>query len=240
MIRLVRVSHGAPRRILQHVSLHLPGGWLGVITGGVGSGKTLILRLCAGAVLPDEGSVVIDGIETAEAGRRQQRRLRLNTGLISADLPLQDGFTVVENCLFSLALRGIGGRRALRAALRTLDALDALELAHAFPRELSAGQRQLALIARALAPRPRIVLADEPVALLSPPLQVQVMALLDDHARRGGTVLIASRDPTTAPPNARLWRLEGRTVGPPQVVGPESTPSRSALLRALLSERGAA
>jgi len=240
MIRLVRASYGSPRRVVQNVSLHLPRGSVGLLAGPMGAGKTLILRLCAGALLPDDGSVLIDGVDTRTMRGRTRQRVRQVTGFISADLPLQQTRTVVENLTTSLELRGMRWTRAVRAALRALDALDALSLAHARPTELSSGERQLVIIARALVHRPVLVFADEPMASLPSSYGDRVKALLSDLASQGSSVLMASRAANLAPRDARVWPLIGGVIGPYEVAAQKADMPSSALVDALLRDRGSA
>jgi ABC-type lipoprotein export system ATPase subunit len=238
MIRLVRVSYGSPRRVLQNVSLHLPRGSAGVLVGPMGSGKTLILRLCSGSLLPDDGSVLVGGSDTRTMRGRAQQRMRQATAFITTELPLQPTRTVLQNITTPLELRGTQRTRAVRAALRALDALDALSLAKAWPAELSSGERQVVVIARALAQRPLLVLVDEPMAALPSCHGERLMTLLSDLSAQGSSVLMASRDAELAPRDARIWQLRGGTVGPCEVIPHRVDAPRSALVDVLLRHVG--
>lgn len=236
MIRLVRVSFGAqrPGRGIHQVSLHLPKEAMGFVVGPMGAGKTLVARLCAGWLLPDEGNVLIEGRDTKDMRGAELRRLRRAMGIASGDLPLLDTRSVLDNVVAPLDVRGVRWRRAVGAALRTLEALGVLNLASARPLELSLGERSLVVLARAAAARPPILVADEPLEILPPDHATLAMDLLADLVSAGSCVLVTSRSRTHAPAGARVWSLNEGVIGPYELAAPKGGSRASSLVEALL------
>ena len=168
-------------------------GKLTVVTGPSGSGKTTLLHLLAGLELPDEGDVLLDGISLAgldRAGRAEARRTSLAfVGQTAGLAPFLGAF---ENVELALELRGLAQEDAAAA----LEAVGLAEHADRPVSELSAGQRERAALARAIAVRPRVIVADEPTARLDVANALALGTLLADVARTtGATVICATHDP---------------------------------------------
>jgi len=168
-------------------------GRMTVVTGPSGSGKTTLLLLLAGLELPDAGEVLLEGVSLSEldrAGRAEVRRTSLafvgQTGGLTPFLGAR------ENVELALELRGLPTADAVAA----LDAVGLGEHADRPVSELSAGQRERAALARAVAVRPRVVVADEPTARLDAANALALGTLLADVARTtGATVICATHDP---------------------------------------------
>jgi len=173
------------------------GGRLYAVTGPSGSGKTTLLHLLAGLDLPDAGDVVLDGVSLGSldrAGRAEFRRTRLS--YIGQTVGLVPFLGARENVELSLSLRGVDRDEARG---RAVDALASVGLAEHGERpvsELSAGQRERVAIARAVAARPRAIVADEPTARLDGANALAVGALFAELARATGAVVVcATHDP---------------------------------------------
>ena len=185
---------------LDGVSLDVAQGELLVLIGLSGSGKSTLLRHLNGLVRPTAGTVEVLGVDLAGAGGQRLRRLRRDVGFIFQQFNLVGRLTCIENVL-SGALGRLWGPRygpaSYAKALRreALDHLDRVELgAQAWQRAdtLSGGQQQRAAIARTLMQRPRLVLADEPVASLDPQTSEQVMDLLFTVCAEEGLTVVCS------------------------------------------------
>jgi ABC-type lipoprotein export system ATPase subunit len=168
-------------------------GKLTVVTGPSGSGKTTLLLLLAGLELPDEGEVVLDGVSLGgldRAGRAEMRRTRL--AFVGQTAGLTPFLGARENVELALELRGLPGDEAAPA----LAAVGLAEHADRPVAELSAGQRERAALARAIAVQPRVIVADEPTARLDGANALALGALLAEVARTtGATVICATHDP---------------------------------------------
>src|SRR5580658_3594956 len=134
------------------------------LEGESGSGKTTLLNLIAGILKPDSGMIQIAGREMSALSEPQRDRLRATTiGYIFQTFNLLQGYTCLENVLLGMSF-GPGADRAFAAALLERVGLGN-RLKH-YPRQLSTGQQQRVAVARALANRPKLVLADEPTGNL--------------------------------------------------------------------------
>ncbi|HXH88227.1 MAG TPA: ATP-binding cassette domain-containing protein [Gaiellaceae bacterium] len=195
-VRGLRRSFGTTTPI-DGLDARFDGGKLYAVTGPSGSGKTTLLHLLAGLDLPDGGDVIVDGISLASldrAGRAEHRRRRL--AFIGQTVGLIPYLGARENVEFSLALRGVEHGDATDRSLAALEAVGLGEHAERPVAELSAGQRERAAIARALAARPLAIVADEPTARLDGANALAVGSLLVDLARSTGAVVVcATHDP---------------------------------------------
>ena len=172
-------------------------GRLTVVTGPSGSGKTTLLHLLAGLDVPDAGEVFVNGVSLAgldRAGRAELRRGGI--AFVSQTVSLVPFLGARENAELALALRGVPPVTAAAQVAPALAAVGLEEHAERPVSELSAGQRERAAIARAVAARPLAIIADEPTARLDAAGSLALGALLADLARsRGATVICATHDP---------------------------------------------
>jgi putative ABC transport system ATP-binding protein len=181
------------QQILAGVSVAVHPGERLAVTGPSGSGKTSLLTLLAGLDTPSSGEVYIDGTRlTGVAGPRQGVALVLQGyGLVSL-------LTAAEN--IEVALRAAGWAPS-RAAVAAREALSQVGLdAHAdqLVEELSGGQQQRTAVARALALKPKLLIADEPTAELDPVSRTLALARLFEVATGGGALVLATHDPEVA------------------------------------------
>ncbi len=171
---------------LDHVSLTVPKGQLLSLIGLSGSGKSTLLRHLNGLIPPTTGSVEVLGTDVVAAGRRELRALRRDVGFVFQSFGLVGRLTALENVLSGALGRLHGPRfgtlmypKALRReALENLDRVGLGDRAFQRADTLSGGQQQRVAIARTLMQRPRLLLADEPVASLDPESSAQVMDVL--------------------------------------------------------------
>ena len=178
---------------IERLDADFAAGRLTVVTGPSGSGKTTLLHLLAGLELADEGDVLLDGVSLAgldRAGRAELRRTSL--AFVGQTTGLAPFLDARENVELALELRGLPNDGAEAA----LTAVGLAEHADRPVAQLSAGQRERAALARAIAVQPRVIVADEPTARLDGANALALGALLADAARTtGATVICATHDP---------------------------------------------
>jgi ABC-type ATPase involved in cell division len=188
---------------------------LAVLVGPVGSGKSTLLRLITGEERPTRGAVVVDGVEVGTLGRRGLARLRRDLGVLTQDGTLLPDRTALGNLTFVLRALGAGQAEARERALAALVEVGLGSARNALPDELAAGERQRVLLARALATQPRLLLADEPTALLDSTASATVVALLRSLSLRGVTCLVATQTPEIARAlDGRVLRLQAGRLRP--------------------------
>ena len=180
--------------IVRVPSFALAAGEQVALRGESGSGKTTFLNLIAGILAADAGRVVIDGVDLTALSEPQRDRLRAGKiGYIFQTFNLLQGFTVLENVVLGMSF---GPRGADRAQARAM--LERVGLGHRldhFPRQLSTGQQQRVAVARALANRPKLVLADEPTGNLDRRHGREALALIREVCReQEAALLLVSHD----------------------------------------------
>jgi ABC-type lipoprotein export system ATPase subunit len=192
--KALRLSYG-DTRVLDGLDLELHGGLLTALTGPSGSGKTTLLHLLAGLELPDGGSIEVDGTELGtldRAARAALRRARI--AYVGQQAGLVPHLSATENVELALALRGAEETHA--AAVTALESVGLGERATQRVARLSQGERARVAIARAVAARPVLLLADEPTSRLDGANAIAVAVLLGRLAREtGAAVICATHDP---------------------------------------------
>lgn len=164
------------------------------LRGESGSGKTTFLNLIAGILAPDAGHVTLDGREMTALGESQRDRLRAEKlGYIFQTFNLLQGYTVLENVVLGMSFGPRGADRA--HAREVLERVGLGHRLHHFPRQLSTGQQQRVAVARALANRPMLVLADEPTGNLDRKHARESLALIREVCReQSAALLLVSHD----------------------------------------------
>jgi len=183
-----RPAGGERHKVVEVAEFTLEAGAQLALRGESGSGKTTFLHLLAGILAPDAGSIVLAGREVATLGEAGRDRLRAETiGYIFQTFNLLQGHTVLENVEFGMAFgRGVDRVHA-EELLKRVGLGD--KLGH-FPRQLSTGQQQRVAVARALANRPKLVLADEPTGNLDARNARESLALIREVCRENAAALL--------------------------------------------------
>jgi polar amino acid transport system ATP-binding protein len=189
------------------------------VIGPSGSGKSTLLRCCNRLEEPDEGSIVVDGVELMDP-KCDLNAMRRRIGMVFQSFNLYPHLTALGNV--TLALRKVIGRSRREAdelGRAALDRVGLIDKVAAYPGELSGGQQQRVAIARALALEPKIMLFDEPTSALDPELVGSVLATMRDMRESGLTMVVVSHEMRFARDAAdRVVFMEaGRIVeeGPP-------------------------
>ena len=190
--RAVRYSQDG-QLILDGIDLTVAPGQSVALTGPSGSGKTSLLAILSGLTAPASGEVHLDGIPvTGFTGPSAGVALILQSyGLVSL-------LTAAENIEVALRAAGMPAPGAQAAARAALGDLGLGAHAGQVVEELSGGQQQRVAVARALALRPRLLIADEPTAELDPAARAVVLARIFDVAATGGSLVVATHDPEVA------------------------------------------
>ena len=199
-IRGLTKSFG-PKKVLQGVDLDLPAGRSLVVIGGSGTGKSVLLKCVLGLLIPDSGSIRIDGVEVVGASRATMDSLRRKFGMLFQGGALFDSLPVWENVAFGLrAGNGVDREQAKAKAIATLGMVGLTpEVATLMPAELSGGMQKRVGLARAIAHEPEILFFDEPTTGLDPIMADVINELIVRCVRQlGATALSITHDMASA------------------------------------------
>jgi putative ABC transport system ATP-binding protein len=210
------LGRGAARvHILRNIEVNIGRGEAVSLLGPSGSGKSTLLMVMTGLERPDSGSVMVAGEQLQDLDEDQLARFRgRSVGIVFQAFHLIPTMTALENVAVPLELAGAGD--AIERARRELAAVGLAERVHHYPAELSGGEQQRVAVARALAPNPAIVVADEPTGNLDEATGSEVIELLfRGHSERGTTLVLVTHDTALAARcdrvlQMRSGRLENR------------------------------
>jgi len=196
--------------VLDGVSLSLAEGEAVALTGESGSGKSTLLHIVAGLEPADAGAVLIEGQDITALPDTALAKLRREVfGIVFQQFNLIPSLTAGQNIAFQARLAGREGYLRLESLTETLGLSDSV---NKYPEQLSGGQQQRVAIGRALAARPRIVLADEPTGNLDEATSDAVFNLLLDLTRQSGAglLLVTHSEKLAARSDRRLHLSRGR------------------------------
>ncbi len=212
-LRLTVPSAAGPVNILRGIDLDIAAGEAVGVVGPSGSGKTSLLMVLAGLEQATSGSVVLAGVELAGKSEDALARLRRATvGIVFQSFHLLPTMTALENVAVPLELAG--DREAMAKAAASLRSVGLGHRLTHLPGQLSGGEQQRVALARAFAPRPRLLLADEPTGNLDQATGAVVMDLLFKlRAESGTTLLLITHDPALAGRCGRIIRIADGVIG---------------------------
>jgi iron(III) transport system ATP-binding protein len=216
MIQLQQISKSFGQiQVLRQASLEISPGERVCLLGPSGAGKTTTLRMIAGLDAPDAGQVVIEGEVASDPALRIPAERR-QVGMVFQSLALWPHMTVRRNVEF--VIQGVRSKERRARADELLRLVHLAERSDAYPDQLSGGQQQRLAIARALAPRPKILLLDEPLKSLQRPLQLEMAELIRGVVSRFElTVIWATQQPeVVAPFTGRVLSLTSGSFFEPQ------------------------
>lgn len=179
---------------LDSISLEIKQGEFVFLVGPSGAGKSTLLRIMTSEIIPTSGRVVVADIELAKLKPSQIPMLRRKVGMVFQDFKLLDDRTVFENVAIALEVLGKKDEEINKEVERTLKLVEIWDRRNLFPRQLSGGEAQRTAIARSVAGKPDILLADEPTGDLDPQTAWGVIQLLNEINSWGTTVIMATHN----------------------------------------------
>ena len=179
---------------LDNVSIHVPERDFAFLVGPSGAGKSTLLRLLTKDQEPSSGSIFVDGMNITRLTRREIPGLRRRIGVIFQDFKLLPDMNVTENVEFALKVIGEYGAGRRDRVAETLDTVGLSHRANYYPYQLSGGEQQRVAIARCLAIRAPVVVADEPTGNLDLETGWETIQLLAKVNEEGTTVVVATHN----------------------------------------------
>jgi cell division transport system ATP-binding protein len=189
-----RTHPGALTPTFDGADLHVAQGEFVALTGDSGSGKSTLIGLCTGRIRADRGTISVLGQDITRIGRKHREDLRRKVTTIFQEYELLPERTAAENVSFTLEIRGIPKERRHERVREALELVGLAGRADAYPRHLSGGEQQRIAVARAIAIRPGIILADEPTGNLDGENGELIFDLLLGLNGTGTTILVATHD----------------------------------------------
>jgi len=196
MIRFDQVTHQFPNKItaLEEVDLQIDPGELVFIVGKSGSGKTTLLRLLLRELTASSGSIFFQDKNIADLKENQIPQHRRRIGAVFQDFKLLKDRTLAENVSLSLQIQDKKEEEIDNAIIEALNLVSLADKIEMFPSQLSGGELQRAVIARAMVSNPDVLFADEPTGNLDPETSWQIMELLKQIHKAGKTVIMATHN----------------------------------------------
>ena len=219
-------AEGAPVRALRGVDVEIKDGEFVAVMGPSGCGKSTLLNLIAGLDTPTDGDISVADESLVGKDENQLAKMRRkHIGIVFQFFNLLEGMSVLENVTLPAVIAGTPRKQAETRARDLLDLLGLADKAKNAPGVLSGGQRQRLAIARALANKPTLVLADEPTGALDSAGGVEVMELFRRLHADGQTILLVTHDEKVAAHADRVVHMRDGKVEQPGAPQEETAPS---------------
>lgn len=199
--------------VLDQVSLQVKPGEFAFLVGQTGCGKSTLLRLMYMDLKPTKGVVTVGKYMSSNIEEREKPYLRRTLGIIFQDFKLLDDRNVFDNVAFTLHVTGVKGKEIKRRVLHALADVGLNHQKYKMPHELSGGEQQRVVVARALVNNPEFLLADEPTGNLDPATSLEILQLLRDINTRGTAVIMATHNyDLVRRTNERIMQVKGGKV----------------------------
>ena len=217
-------------RAADHISMKIEKGEFVAIVGQSGSGKSTCMNIIGCLDVPTSGTYLLDGRDVGQMDRDELAEIRNELlGFIIQQYNLLPKLDILENVELPLAYAGMPRAERHQRAREVLEQVGLADKIHHKPTQRAGGQQQRVSIARALAGKPAVILADEPTGALDSRTGREVLALLQELHRQGNTVVLITHDNSIAVQAQRIIRLEdGKVVYDGDAKAPEAVVHHSA------------
>jgi len=214
MIRFSSVNFGfGTSPLLENVSFDVRPGEFVFLVGQTGAGKSTLLRLIYMDLMPTKGVVSVGKYSSAHILPAEVPYLRRSLGIIFQDFRLLDDRSVFDNVAFTLHVTGTPSKQIKKSVLKTLADVGLSHQKNKMPHELSGGEQQRVVIARALVNSPLFLLADEPTGNLDPGTSKEILSILKDINTRGTAIVMATHNyELVRKMNERILQIKGGKV----------------------------
>jgi putative ABC transport system ATP-binding protein len=205
LFKTFKIPRGDDIEVLKGISLNVDSGEFIAIMGPSGSGKSTLLNILSSVEDYNDGIVVIDGINLANADLVETRRQK--TSIVYQDFNLLAYLTAIENVMFPMMITGISEKEARNRALELLEKVHLKHRANHTPDDLSGGEQQRVAIARALANNPKVLLADEPTGNLDSKTGDSIIDIFREIVQEKKSVIMVTHNLQVAKKTNRILIL---------------------------------
>lgn len=164
------------------------------VIGSSGSGKSTLIKMLYREEKPDKGEIIIGGINVAKLRNRKVYILRRKLGVVFQDFKLLPKLTVYENVAFALEVFSYDKREIHKRVMQVLELVGLKNKVRHYPDQLSGGEQQRVVIARAIVNKPKLLICDEPTGNLDPDTSMGIMQVLEEINSMGTTIIMATHD----------------------------------------------
>ena len=164
------------------------------VIGASGSGKSTFIKMLYREEKPDKGEIVIGGINVAKLKNRKVYILRRKLGVVFQDFKLLPKLTVYENVAFALEVFAFDKKEIHKRVMQVLELVGLKNKVRQYPSQLSGGEQQRVVIARAIVNKPKLLICDEPTGNLDPDTSMEIMQVLEQINNMGTTIIMATHD----------------------------------------------
>jgi len=200
-------------KCLEDVSFIINRGEFVFLVGRSGAGKSSIVKLLIREQTPSSGSVVFDGVDIATIPHKEIHTMRRRIGVVFQDFKVLPSKSVFDNVAIALEVTDTPKSQIKEVVDNVLTLVGLLDKSQRFPAELSGGELQRVVIARALAHEPDLLVADEPTGNIDPVSSAQIIEVFEKVNKMGAAVLMATHDDRVVDKlKKRVVRLEGGKV----------------------------
>ena len=159
-----------------------------------GSGKSTLIKMLYREEKPDKGEIIIGGINVAKLKNRKVYILRRKLGVVFQDFKLLPKLTVYENVAFALEVFAWDKKEIYKRVMQVLELVGLKHKVRQYPDQLSGGEQQRVVIARAIVNKPKLLICDEPTGNLDPDTSMEIMKVLEEINNMGTTIIMATHD----------------------------------------------
>jgi cell division transport system ATP-binding protein len=197
MIEFKNVTKGYEKNkseALKNVSLFIDKGEFVFLVGRSGAGKSTFIKLLLREIEATEGAVYINNYNVAKLSKKEIPYLRRKMGVVFQDFRLLENKSVYENVAYAMEIIGKPEKQIRKRVPLALEMVGLSHRMNHYPHELSGGEQQRVVIARAIINNPTILICDEPTGNLDPETSYEIIKILEEINRRGTTVVVVTHD----------------------------------------------
>ena len=190
----VSKSYDKGQPAINNISLHIDKGEFVFVVGNSGSGKSTLIKLLLKELDPTSGTISVNGKVLNRLPRRKISKYRRGVGVVFQDFRLLENKSVYENVAYAMEIIGRPERKIRKKVPLALEMVGLSHRANHYPNELSGGEQQRVVIARAIINNPSILICDEPTGNLDPVTSRDIMRILEEINKHGTTVVVVTHD----------------------------------------------